>query len=116
MQPARWARLPLGTDEHPGVETYRIAGTKLIVPDDKTKVQITMGQKDRYIGSFKLCIDTSGNVSRVNLLKSTGLVDYDAKLQREMWKWRYKPYEVDGKATPVCTAVTFIYQQPPPAP
>ena len=26
-------------------------------------------------------------------------------------EWRYKPYLVNGKAVPVCTAVTFIYSQ-----
>jgi hypothetical protein len=28
-----------------------------------------------------------------------------------MRNWRYKPYLVNGKAVPVCTAVTFIYSQ-----
>jgi hypothetical protein len=26
-------------------------------------------------------------------------------------EWRYKPYNVNGKPVPVCTAVTFIYSQ-----
>ena len=26
-------------------------------------------------------------------------------------EWKYSPYMVNGKAVPVCTAVTFIYSQ-----
>jgi hypothetical protein len=35
---------------------------------------------------------------------------------REMRQWAYRPYLINGKPVPVCTAVTFIYsqQQPPP--
>jgi hypothetical protein len=43
-------------------------------------------------------------------------VDYDAKIMREMRRWAYRPYTVNGKAVPVCTAATFIYAQPLPAP
>jgi hypothetical protein len=25
--------------------------------------------------------------------------------------WKYRPFMVNGKAVPVCTAVTFIYTQ-----
>ena len=100
------------------LEGYRIAGTKLIPPDDATKTNITRSGVSKIVGSFKLCVDVTGTVSSVNLLKSTGFSDYDAKLQREMRTWRYRPYEIDGKPVPVCTAVTFIYSQtaPPPPP
>ena len=30
---------------------------------------------------------------------------------RDAREWKYKPYMVNGKAVPVCTAVTFIYSQ-----
>jgi hypothetical protein len=93
------------------LESYRIAGSKLITPDDDTKTAISQGTKDKFIGSFKLCIDDAGNIAQIRMLKSTGLPAYDAKLQREMAKWRYKPYLVNGNAVPVCTAITFIYSQ-----
>jgi hypothetical protein len=93
------------------LESNRIAGSKLIVPDDKTKAAITKSGRDKVIGSFKLCIDLNGAVQSVTTLKATGFPDYDNKLTREMRVWKYTPYLVNGKATPVCTAVTFIYAQ-----
>jgi len=46
------------------------------------------------------------------MLKSTGFPAYDSKIQTKIrGEWRYKPYNVNGKAVPVCTAVTFIYNQ-----
>jgi hypothetical protein len=93
------------------LEGSRIAGDKVIVPDDATKTEITRAGKEKIIGSFKLCIDATGAVMTVKMLKTTGFADYDAKIIREMNKWAYKPFIVNGKSTPVCTAVTFIYSQ-----
>ena len=93
------------------LEGQRIAGTKLIQPDDVTKLQIQQSGKDRIVGSYKLCLSVSGVPSAIAMLKSTGFPAYDAKIQAEMRNWRYKPYMVNGRAVPVCTAVTFIYSQ-----
>jgi hypothetical protein len=93
------------------LEQNRIAGDKVILPDDPTKTAITRSQKERVIASLKLCVDVTGKVSQVKLLKSSGFPDYDRKLEAGMNTWAYRPYVVDGKAIPVCTAVTFIYAQ-----
>jgi hypothetical protein len=93
------------------LESQRIRGDKNIVPDDKTKVAIQDAKRDRVIGSFKLCVDVTGAVTAVTLLKSSGFPDYDRKIIREMNKWAYKPYPMNGHAVPVCSAVTFIYSQ-----
>ena len=93
------------------LEGNRIAGNKAIVPDDTTKKAIAASQKDKIIGSFKMCVDPTGVVTTVSQLKSTGFPAYDAKIMREMKTWGYRPYMVNGKAVPVCTAVTFIYSQ-----
>lgn len=103
------------------LEGSRIAGEKNIVPDDPDKVQITRSGKGRLIGSWKLCVSDAGDVSEVKLLKSSGFPGYDRKLETEMWNWRYRPFLVNGKPVPVCTAITFIYSQdggapPPPFP
>jgi hypothetical protein len=48
----------------------------------------------------------------VNQLKTTGFPSYDNKIVSTIrGEWRYRPFMVNGKATPVCTAVTFIYSQ-----
>lgn len=100
------------------LEGSRVAGDKYIQPDDKTKVEILQSGKDKIIGSWKLCVAETGDVKYVSLLKSTGFSDYDRKIETEMRRnWRYQPYLINGKAAPVCTAVTFIYsQQAAPSP
>jgi len=94
------------------LEGSRVAGEKMIVPDDNTKTEIQRSGKDKLIGSFKLCLNLSGEVTSVTMLKSTGFPAYDGKIQGKMrGEWKYRPYAVNGKAVPVCTAVTFIYSQ-----
>jgi len=57
-------------------------------------------------------LTVSGSIASVTQLKSTGFAAYDNKIMGKMRnEWRYKPYMVNGKAVPVCTAVTFIYSQ-----
>jgi hypothetical protein len=99
------------------LEGIRISGEKNILPDDATKDEILRSKKTRVIGAFKLCVDATGKVDDVKLIKSTGYGAYDRKLEAGMWTWVYKPYLVNGKAVKVCTAVTFIYGQAlPPLP
>jgi protein TonB len=94
------------------LEGSRISGEAHIEPDDNTKTEITRSGKDKVIGTFKLCLSTDGNVASVSQIKSTSFSQYDAKILSTIrTQWRYRPYVVNGKAVPVCTAVTFIYSQ-----
>ena len=93
------------------LEGSRIRGDKNIVPNDVTKTEIQRSGKDKIVGSYKLCISIGGDVTTISQLKSTGFPAYDSKIQGEMRNWGYRPYMVNGKAVPVCTAVTFIYSQ-----
>ncbi|MGE0404113.1 MAG: energy transducer TonB [Kofleriaceae bacterium] len=93
------------------LEANRIAGDKAIVPDDETKTEMMRAHKDKVIGTFKVCLDSAGTIREVRMLKSTGFSPYDEKIMSGIRAWKYKPYIADGKAVPVCTAVTFIYSQ-----
>lgn len=94
------------------VEANRISGEKMIQPDDVTKTEIGRSGKAKIVASYKICLSASGSVNSVTQLKSSGFPAYDSKLQREMKSsWKYRPFMVNGKAAPVCTAVTFIYSQ-----
>ena len=94
------------------LEGSRISGDKMIAPDDVTKTEIQRSGKDKVVGSFKLCLTVDGSIASVTMLKSTGFDAYNTKIQGKMRsEWRYKPYNVNGKPVPVCTAVTFIYSQ-----
>ena len=90
------------------LETLRITGNKIIAPDPVTLQAITSAKR-RVVGSFKLCIGTTGRVTSTQLLKTTGFTAYDRKLEREMRTWSYRPYLVNRVASPVCTAMTFVY-------
>jgi hypothetical protein len=93
------------------LEGHRVAGTRSIVPDVDTKVEIMNAGLDKVIGSFKICVGVTGIVNSVSLLRTTGFAAYDEKILREMRAWGYSPYRVNGVAVPVCTGVTFIYRQ-----
>lgn len=93
------------------LEAQRVSGDKNIVPADVTKTQIQRSGKSRLVVPVKLCVTEKGTVKSVNVMKSSGFADYDAKIKREMQSWRYRPFMVNGKAAPVCTAITLIYVQ-----
>jgi serine/threonine protein kinase len=94
------------------LDANRIGGDKEISPDDATKTEISRAGVESINGSFKLCVAPDGTINTVSLLKSTGFVAYDTKIQNVIRRsWRYKPFIVNGKPAPVCTAVRFVYQQ-----
>jgi TPR repeat protein len=93
------------------LDALRIAGEKNIVPDDETKNAIGLLGYSKLVGSFKLCITMRGDIDSVAMLKSTGFDIYDRIIIDGIYRWRYRPFLVNGKPTPVCTAVTFIYSQ-----
>ena len=93
------------------LEGSRIAGSKIILPDEPTKRAIKQSGKDKVVGVWKLCIDTNGGVLSISMLKSTGFAGYDKTITTGMRIWKYRPYRVNGKSQPVCTAVTFIYSK-----
>jgi len=91
------------------IRVLRIGGNDQIQPPDTAKLQMQRDGTSRVIGTFKVCLDPSGTVSRVTQLRSTGYPAYDARLDRAIRDWRYKPYKDGGRALAVCSAVTFVY-------
>jgi hypothetical protein len=98
------------------LENLRVSGNKLIVPDAPTKATMLQARTGKVVASMKLCIDDKGTVASVAQLKSSGYPAYDRKIMGEMRQWIYKPYKQNGRAVPVCTAVTFIYDASRPSP
>jgi TonB family protein len=89
----------------------RIDGNKLISPDALTVASIIRAEKTNVIGVFNVCIDSKGDVADVSMVRSTRFPAYDAKLQRQMRTWKYQPVLLAGLPAPVCTKITFVYQQ-----
>ncbi|HVK76075.1 MAG TPA: TonB family protein, partial [Kofleriaceae bacterium] len=93
------------------LEALRISGEKNILPDDVTKTEIQRSGKNQFMVPVKVCMSRTGAVESVRIMKSSGFPAYDQKLEREIKKWRYRPFTVNGQAAPVCSVVSFAYRQ-----
>jgi hypothetical protein len=93
------------------VEAKRVFGQKLISPDSDTKRAIAHTKIQRARGTFRLCMDTHGDVIEVLPARSTGYASYDREIIERMMMWKYSPFVLDGVSKPVCTHVTFVYTQ-----
>ena len=92
--------------------SYQVAGEKNIVPDEVTMAVFGRSGNDTLTGCYKVCITSDGNIDAVTQLRSTGFPAYDAKIQDTIrGTWRYRPFLVNGKPIPVCTALRFVYSQ-----
>jgi len=93
------------------LELRRIAGSKLLIPDDGIKTQINLSGRTRVTAAFKFCVDERGRIESIHKIKGSGYVDYDREIVEGIRTWAYRPYLVAGKPTAVCTSITFIYSQ-----
>lgn len=93
------------------LEQQRLSGEKNIKPDDTTKLSIKRDGKTRVLTTVKMCLSAGGVVSKLQMLKSSGYPAYDSQIKSTMRGWKYRPFMVNGRAVPVCTSVTFIYNQ-----
>ncbi len=94
------------------LDANRIAGDKDIMPDTTTQTEIARAGVERIVGTYKLCVAADGSIGAVTPIKSSGYPMYDVKIQNTIrTRWRYRPFMVNGKPTPVCTAVRFTYSQ-----
>ena len=90
------------------LEQQRISGEKQIHPPNDVATKINRDGK-RVVGVVKMCLNSSGKVKSLSMLKSTGHPAYDAKIKSKMRLWKYRPLKVNGKPAPVCSSTTFIY-------
>lgn len=95
----------------PRVALSRIDNGVPLLPDQRTRDQITVLRRRQVIGLFYLCLTEEGTVATVTMLKSTGFQAYDARLTAGVSHWRYRPFVVDGKPAPVCTEDSYTYGQ-----
>jgi serine/threonine protein kinase len=94
------------------LDANRIGGDRRIAPDENTMVLIKRSGSDSVAAAFKVCVTADGSIGAVTQLKSTGFPSYDETIQNTIRRdWRYRPFVVNGKGTPVCTAYRFAYSQ-----
>jgi TonB family protein len=94
------------------LETHRLTGVPQIEPDPDDRTP-PAGQKS-VVAAVKICVDTAGKVSAVKILKSSGRPNYDAKIEREVNAWTFRPVMGEGQPVDVCTVMTFLYRPGPP--
>jgi protein TonB len=91
------------------IDKRQISGDRQIRPASETKVKMVRAGDMRVVTTVKMCVSARGTVNRLELLSSSGYPAYDRKVLNQIRTWRYRPFEVNGKPVPVCTAVTLIY-------
>jgi hypothetical protein len=104
-------RMPDGTLMISPRSLHRTSGKTFVVPDDHTKAAIHNAGISRIVGTYQFCVNDSGHIGNLAMVRSTGVPPYDALIMREISHWEYAPYVDEGKVIPVCTAVTFVYTQ-----
>jgi outer membrane biosynthesis protein TonB len=93
----------------------RTAGDLAIQPDEATTIEITKAAAGKISGTFKYCLDVTGAVDSVTVLKSIGFPAYDQTLMSTMRStWRFHPFMVRGQPAPVCSTTTFVYEPAAP--
>lgn len=91
-------------------EAQRLSGTRDIPLPPAVSHELRAQGQSRAMAVVRLCLSTGGAPTSVTFVKSTGFPEADARIRDEMQAWRYRPYAVNGRAVPVCTAVQFVYQ------
>ncbi|HEX5061229.1 MAG TPA: hypothetical protein VFV99_17805 [Kofleriaceae bacterium] len=111
--------LPLPVPEGPGdvvnvpsvMLGKRTAGRINLSPDDIDKVRIQKSRVRKLIAALHYCLDVNGHVSRVRLIRSSGLPHYDDKLVKAAEGWAFAPFLDEGKPVVVCSTTHFVYTQ-----
>jgi hypothetical protein len=91
------------------LEQRRTAGDREIVPDgDVIDVMRNRGI-GRVVGAFTFCVDETGHVTSVKAVKTTSVVPYDQKIEREIRDWAFAPIVIDGRAIAACSAAAINF-------
>jgi outer membrane biosynthesis protein TonB len=57
---------------------------------------------ESYWGLYKICVAVTGEVAKVNVIKSAHDDQLDARWMDVIKSWRYRPYRVGGREAPFC--------------
>lgn len=93
------------------VEARRLAGEQQVKPDDATRVEMVKDKIPAVRAEVQLCLDATGAPSTVALVSSSCVAAYDKKILARLSAWRFRPFELDGAPTPICTKVTYVFRQ-----
>jgi len=91
------------------LETQRISGAiPPLPPTVKEQAFNALGnQPGTLVAMFKVCIGMDGSIAQVNLIKPSGSAALDEFIKANLRTWRYRPYLINGKPTPICGTKVF---------
>jgi hypothetical protein len=92
------------------IEGQRIAGTREIQLPDRVVAMVQANGISQLKVMTTLCIDESGQPSRISVNRSSGFADVDAVVKSGMSGWRYRPWMVNGQPARACFGVVFNYK------
>lgn len=92
-------------------EARRLAGPRKVMPSAPVRIAMQRLGLSRFHATLKLCLSSSGLVANLRILESSEFSSYDLELLETLRTWRYSPYMIDGKASPVCTLIEIVYTQ-----
>ncbi|MGE5185952.1 MAG: TonB family protein [Acidobacteriota bacterium] len=88
----------------------RVAGGDHIEAPEVVQTAMLHDEHKQTTATVKVCVASTGEISHVSVLKSSGYAAFDERLVAGVHNWRYKAYVVGGRAVPACSAVTFVYK------
>jgi hypothetical protein len=92
------------------LEGYRVAGDKHPSLPAGARMIAIRDHVNNIVFGVALCVSVTGEPTSVQLLKASEFNDANDKIVADVQAWRFHPYLVAGKPTPVCTRVVFVYQ------
>jgi hypothetical protein len=88
----------------------RISGDSMIrLPPHVLRALADQGVR-RVDVPVRLCLSTDGVPTQIELGRSTGNSQGDDHIRDSVRTWRYRPYQVNGRAVPACGVVLLQYQ------
>jgi hypothetical protein len=94
----------------PMAKLTRTGGTEILLPEWVRDAAIEK-QIDKTNAAVRICLDTDGKPSRVDIVKRTPWPKFDDELKTTIMKtWRFAPHKVNGNVVPVCTAAVFSWR------
>jgi hypothetical protein len=93
------------------LQAQRIAGQHRIPPSTGVRLALKKAQLSRLQASIVVCISRLGLIDDVWVIEGSRAPQWDLTLVETARTWRYRPMLVDEQPVPVCTTVTFIYNQ-----
>lgn len=107
------------------LETHRIAGSATVEPEPAVREAIARSRYQFAFVQLVACVDRAGKLESPRIRRTAGQDDYVRAVMAATAKWKFKPFQVHGKAVRACAVELIAYppdrrsqvfSTPPPPP